>query len=188
MVAATKLFADQGFENTAVQDIAAEAHVSVGTVYRYFPSKEHVLDGIHHRFHAGLEGAFHKAAESLADHLEHGDRLEGRVATDTLIEAMVAFLEEQRSSLKVIATYVPRVHDPEQREADDRAFIHRLADFLRVGVEADTIGVSDPDMAAYLLYYAARDALTYAIAFDNPPDLPRLVTQTKELFAKALAI
>jgi AcrR family transcriptional regulator len=37
--AALTLFAEKGFEHTSMADIAAAAGISIGAVYRYFPSK-----------------------------------------------------------------------------------------------------------------------------------------------------
>lgn len=44
--AALALFVEKGFAATRVEDIAARAGVSKGTVYLYFPSKEAVLEGL----------------------------------------------------------------------------------------------------------------------------------------------
>ena len=41
--AARACFARQGFHQTSVQDICKEADLSPGAVYRYFPSKEHII-------------------------------------------------------------------------------------------------------------------------------------------------
>ncbi|MCD6571002.1 MAG: TetR/AcrR family transcriptional regulator [Deltaproteobacteria bacterium] len=41
--AAWRLFNKQGFAKTTVDQIAEQAEVGTGTVYNYFPSKEHVL-------------------------------------------------------------------------------------------------------------------------------------------------
>lgn len=41
--AAGKLFDKKGYSNTKISDIAEEAHISKGLVYRYFNSKEAVL-------------------------------------------------------------------------------------------------------------------------------------------------
>ncbi|MBX7160142.1 MAG: TetR family transcriptional regulator [Acidimicrobiia bacterium] len=43
MSAAMSLAADGGFENVQMRDVAAEADVALGTLYRYFPSKEYLL-------------------------------------------------------------------------------------------------------------------------------------------------
>lgn len=40
---AARLFADLGYENVAVIDVAREADVSEQTVYNYFPTKRHLL-------------------------------------------------------------------------------------------------------------------------------------------------
>lgn len=42
--AALALFAKHGFEGTPVPDIAAKAKVAAGTIYRYFPSKEALVN------------------------------------------------------------------------------------------------------------------------------------------------
>lgn len=41
--AASACFARQGFHQTSIQEICQEAELSPGAVYRYFPSKEHII-------------------------------------------------------------------------------------------------------------------------------------------------
>ena len=41
--AARACFARQGFHQTSIKDICQEAGLSPGAVYRYFPSKEHII-------------------------------------------------------------------------------------------------------------------------------------------------
>jgi AcrR family transcriptional regulator len=44
--AAMRTFARKGVESTTMQEIAAEADLSAGAIYRYFPSKDHLLRGV----------------------------------------------------------------------------------------------------------------------------------------------
>ncbi|MEM8900202.1 MAG: TetR/AcrR family transcriptional regulator [Bacteroidota bacterium] len=46
--AALELFAERGFHNTPIQQIAQKAEVAKGLIYRYFDSKEDLLVGIIH--------------------------------------------------------------------------------------------------------------------------------------------
>lgn len=43
MESAIKLFAEKGFFNTSVQEIADESGIAKGSIYKYFPSKEDLL-------------------------------------------------------------------------------------------------------------------------------------------------
>ena len=40
---ALSLFREKGFEDTTIRDIAAEADLSLGAAYYYFPSKEAIV-------------------------------------------------------------------------------------------------------------------------------------------------
>lgn len=186
--AALERFAVEGYDATSVQDLAGSAGVSVGTVYRYFPSKEHVLDGIHHRFHDGLEDAFEVAVDRLREVVGSGQRPDVGVVTGELVHATVAYLTANVTACRVITTWVPRVQDPRDRESHDRRFVLRLTEVLEAGLALGVVATSDPEMTARLLYAAMRDTVSHAIAFGDPPDLDRLVDQVRELFAKALAV
>lgn len=49
LLAALTLFAERGFHGTAVPDVAALADVGTGTIYRYFASKEELVNAVFRR-------------------------------------------------------------------------------------------------------------------------------------------
>jgi TetR/AcrR family transcriptional regulator len=59
--AAEKVFFGKGFPASTVDDIAAQAEVSKGTIYLYFKSKEDLLLGIHLRGQERMFGIFREA-------------------------------------------------------------------------------------------------------------------------------
>jgi len=55
--AAVELFAERGFYGTAVPDIASKAKVGAGTIYRYFPSKEALVNALYQHHKARMRKA-----------------------------------------------------------------------------------------------------------------------------------
>jgi AcrR family transcriptional regulator len=71
---ALRLFAERGYDRTTMRVIAAEAGVSVGNAYYYFPSKEHLIQGFYDR----IQELHHAAsAQVLATERRLGPRLRG---------------------------------------------------------------------------------------------------------------
>ena len=63
LVAARRVFARKGLAATRIGDIAAEAHISQGLLYHYFPNKEALFTAI-------VEGALRETARMTIDELE----------------------------------------------------------------------------------------------------------------------
>lgn len=70
--AAMVCFAKCGFHQTSMHDISAEAGISVGLIYRYFPSKEAVIGALaeEHKNELGLLLERARLAPTLLDSLE----------------------------------------------------------------------------------------------------------------------
>src|SRR5215218_1785482 len=66
--AAERCFVRSGFHRTTMQDVAAEAGMSPGNLYRYFPSKDALVAGLCERDRVGL-------ANEFAEIREHSDFL-----------------------------------------------------------------------------------------------------------------
>jgi AcrR family transcriptional regulator len=68
--AAERRFARAGFHRTTMQDVAAEAGMSPGNLYRYFASKEALVAGLCECDRAGLVDEFAEVAKSGADFMK----------------------------------------------------------------------------------------------------------------------
>jgi len=60
LAAALELFAERGFHGTAVPEIAQRAKVAAGTIYRYFESKEALVNAVYARQKTALGAALTK--------------------------------------------------------------------------------------------------------------------------------
>jgi AcrR family transcriptional regulator len=79
--AATRLFAERGYESTSVTDVAAEAGVSIGALYKYFRDKPALLEGVLASFESQFAEAMSHVHEAPGTHF---DKL--RVMVDGLFE------------------------------------------------------------------------------------------------------
>ena len=68
--AALRVFAREGYQNTVVEDVAAEAGVSKGTIYTYFDRKEELLGAVAQGFMDELTGREEAILESHRPPLE----------------------------------------------------------------------------------------------------------------------
>lgn len=81
VAAATACFLEKGFHKTSVQDIAGRAGLSMGLLYRYFPSKEAIIE-------AAATTAGREAREHIEQFAQATDLVDGvRQLALTLIAA-----------------------------------------------------------------------------------------------------
>jgi AcrR family transcriptional regulator len=182
--AALGLFGEKGYDATTVQDIADAAEVAAGTVYLYFSSKEELLGALHQTFHERMRSHLEAVAAHLLGALAEGT-MRSDEATDAWVDAIAGFMLDHRDETTVICRYLPELHAP---LAETRQITDFVAGVIAAGVDAGRIHVSDPEMAAHLMVPMLREPFIQAIVYGEPPDMPRLVAQAKELFRKALAV
>lgn len=96
--AAAALAAEGGFDAVQMRDVAERAGVALGTLYRYFPSKVHLLVSTLYRYTARLADELdrdpprgHTAAQRVLDVLERGTTflLQRRGLADAMIRALM---------------------------------------------------------------------------------------------------
>ncbi|MFF8845377.1 TetR/AcrR family transcriptional regulator [Streptomyces sp. NPDC015127] len=81
---AARCFARNGFHATSMQDILRESGLSAGAVYRYFRSKEELIEAIADEAFTGIRAAFTEAARTTPPPTP--DVLLGRVLRKLLVD------------------------------------------------------------------------------------------------------
>jgi TetR/AcrR family transcriptional regulator, repressor of fatR-cypB operon len=144
--AALALFAAKGFEGTAVPEIAALAGVGTGTLYRYFPDKQGLVNALYRHWRTMFNEAVLAPMPA---------RLTPRAQFDLYWKRV---LEWYRAYFEPARFLELHAHDA-YLDADSRhaARVHgtALKSFIRAGLETGSLARIEPDIAAALLTGAA---------------------------------
>ena len=87
--AAALVFAEQGFEAATMEDIAARAETSIGSIYQFFPNKLAIFDAIARGYRDRARAFFEAILESPLFDQPLGD------IVDAAIEALWAFHDQE---------------------------------------------------------------------------------------------
>ena len=187
--AAIQLFDETGYDQTTVQHIAQAAGVAAGTVYLYFPSKEHVLLTLHEEVHDGIESALQATFDRLWQRVEEGggpDDASLELMVDAMVDTVVAFVRDNHAKTSVICRFSPRL-PPVAVDDHHHHTSAYLAAALQLGRDLGRVEVSDPEMAAQLLEASLTGPLSQMVVAGDTASVDRLAAQAKEFFLKALA-
>ena len=185
--ASLKLFMDKGFGETTVQDLAQQAGVATGTVYLYFPSKDHVLLALHQELHLGMATLVTEIAAEMFERIGKGDKVDYREAIDAVVDAMAIYCEEKKAYAYVCMRYLPGSGLADEVRKEEVKFAEMLKAIYEQATAAGIMHISDPEMAAVLINAAISTTFGNWAAFSEPADLERLTAATKEFLYKVLA-
>lgn len=141
--AAERLFAEKGYRQTTMEDIARLAEYGTGTIYRYFESKE------------GLYGEL--LERKLAAYLDHlRERFESEATPRGKLRALVhgkmEFFRQNREFLRIyVQEFVPRTSTlaagltPEALELRDRC-LAMTREAVETGMRTGDFRTADPDL------------------------------------------
>lgn len=126
MEAGAEVFAEKGFEAATMTEIAARADTAIGSLYRFFPSKESLADAL-------LESYADLAMASLAAMQSKASTWTTRQLTDALVDFVVALQNKRQFVLALI-----------DARAGDRRLLYRAT--MRAGIAA-ILRAAMPDLS-----------------------------------------
>jgi AcrR family transcriptional regulator len=152
--AASRLFGSQRFHEVRMEDIAAEAAVGKGTIYRYFSDKEEL-------YLALLE----RASSQVVSRIQHALRNSGgsRRQLQAIVRALIEFFDEHPHIFDLIQraeVLQCRGGDfPWQKARDELMRI--VGDVLADGVREGAFWIPDPELAVLLLLGGLRAVIRF---------------------------
>jgi len=145
--AAEKLFYQNGYENTSVQDVLDELHLSKGGFYHHFESKLSLLEAICQR---RMEASFEECAAKL-----DGSSMTPAEKLNTVF-ALSTYLGQSSTDFKLIMLCVAYRDKASMLREQSRLTSIQLmqpltAAIIREGAEASVFKASNPDITARIV-------------------------------------
>jgi len=183
LAAGLRLFAEKGFHNVSMQEIAAAAEFATGTLYNFFASKEDL-------FFELMEASAADAWNLLLPTLDGPDderrklvrfiRLHERIAREHAMAIRLFLLESRGRCLPG-----PRV-EARKREFE-KQIVSRLAEVIAAGVRKRLFNDIDPVIAARCLRATLEDLLLAAVEDPHSADLSADLKKVEAVFFKGFA-
>lgn len=181
---ARHLFAQRGFEQVSVAEVARAADVSVATVFNYFPTKEDLV-------YDGLERFEEQLLAAIRD----------RPAGEPALAAFRRFVLEQRgffaaadpeSAAELLAVTRMVAASPALLAREHEIFARYTSSLARLLAEETHAGAGDPRpavaAAAMIGVHRALIAYVRERVRSHDPDIRRLARDTRAYGTRALAL
>jgi AcrR family transcriptional regulator len=167
--ATARVLIKDGYDRASTNRIAAEAGISIGSLYQYFPSKEALVAAVSERHSQEVLQLMRGVlAKVIASPIETAAR-----------EFVSAAIEAHRVNPKlhrVLAEEVPRIGRLKNVESANQAVYELIGQYLKA--HRDEIDVLNLDLAAFICFTAV-DALTHTAVLRRPD---MLTNENAEMF------
>lgn len=134
-----EVVARKGLRGTTIQDIADEAGVSPGLLYRYWKNRDDLAGEVYHTHYLTLLERLFALAARESD-------LRGKLSV--MIHGFLEFADEQPTVLKFLLLSQHDLHKSVPTEMGIRTF---LLDLIQAGVASRHLRPMDPNLATQLL-------------------------------------
>lgn len=173
--AALALFSQSGFEAVSVADIAKEAGVAVGTVYRLYPNKKALLRSLHR----ALEDRF---IERMREAWNRGRPFDMRF-TD-LCEALFDLIAEEREELTILGMTTDIAFENDALPGD--AVRAEIETMIAGGIAVGTFRSDDPALLAAIGHGMVDGAMRRWLRNPTPEARAKTVASLSRLMHAAI--
>ena len=144
--AALSLFSSKGFHNVSMQDIASESEFGVGTLYKFFESKEQLFVEL---MEAGIEKIGQLLIPILDSNKEERKKLSEFIrAHIDIIESNIEFIKLYISQYGTISSANPMLKDISNLKATVAA---KLESLIKAGIQKQIFRRVHPEIVALSL-------------------------------------
>ncbi|MCX5643858.1 MAG: TetR/AcrR family transcriptional regulator [Phycisphaerae bacterium] len=180
--AALQLFAEKGFHNVSMQEIATAAQFATGTLYNFFPSKEDLFfELLVATADAGLDLILPvlEGTDDERDKLSLFIRSHERFAREQAVALRLYLLESRGWCLPG-----PKV-EAKKKEIDARV-TSRLSNVIAAGIRKGLFNDIDPVVAAKCLSAVLESLILVAAEDPQVVDLPANLEKVEAVFFRGL--
>jgi AcrR family transcriptional regulator len=168
--AAEKIFFQKGLKNATIEDIAAEAQLSKGTIYLYFKCKELIFIGVDYRASLILKDLFQKAVESETIGLEK--TLAAGLAYYEFVKKYPHYFAAINYADRLDPEIVQSIANEEiyrACQASEREVLHIIADAISCGIADGSIRPDIDPLKTTIMLWAMGNGV-YQMHFNRADD------------------
>lgn len=185
MNAAERLFAERGFHNTSMEEIAKQGGYGTGTIYLYFKSKEEL-------YHALLHDKMIAYSEELKKQIDITQSAWDKLRT--IIRSKFSFFQEHQSFLRIYVTHFITPDSqlaagltPEAQHVKDW-FYGQIQRAFEEGMAKGEFHPADPALALAAFTGMTDSVLLHCFGVGGTVDLAASEEFVTRLFATGLRI
>lgn len=181
--AAVKVFADKGFYNTRVAEIAKKAGVADGTIYLYFKSKDEILI---HIFEEEMQHFIEEIRQAVDSETETIARLR------TFVKTHLAFVKRNPKLAHVFQLELRQSHKfiKEYTGSKVREYLDIIGELVEAGQRDGTLRPDvHPSLVKRALFGALDEISTHWVLSKNGKyDLAATAEQIGDIFVRGLIV
>ncbi len=181
--AATKIFAEKGFFQAKVSDIAREAGVADGTIYLYFENKDDILISL---FEEQMKKVLDNMVEKLAEEDDPARKLEEFALTH------LKLIEENKDVAEIIQVELRQSSKFMKEYKNERfaQYLDLIADIIRLGQEEGVFRKDVIPGIAERAFFGALDEMSrfWVLSSRKEYDIRTAAQQISGYFLRGMAV